>query len=143
MATKTKKSNSKASTRNSKGKTTGKTTKKTTGKVNTSKKKSTTPPKSTTKKTTPKKTASPKVYKNEKGKVIYRETTDKVGDILINGAGLKFKITSERRAKPKGYDDGKLKVRVLTVSQGKEKIEMLDTDLKHYRDAKVLRRIQK
>lgn len=83
-----------------------------------------------------------KVYKNEKGRVIYRETTDKVGDVLVNGAGVKFNITGERREKPTGYDDGKLKVRVLTLSQGKQKMEFTDTALKHYRDIKILTRVK-
>ena len=142
---KNKKSNLKAVSKNKQKKTTASTAKKTTGK---------TVKKTTTKVSTTKKTASKvakpkaekniqKVYRNEKGKVIYRETTDKVGDILVNGAGVKFKIMSERREKPKGYDDGKLKVRVLTVSQGKQKMEILDTDLKYYRDKKVLTREQK
>lgn len=101
--------------------------------------------KTTAKKSTAKKMSSSvkKVYKNEKGKVVYKETTDRVGDILVNGAGVKFKITGERRVKPTGYDDGKLKIRVLTVEQGKQKMEFLDTDLKYYRDKKILKRMQK
>ena len=105
------------------------------------------PTKNTARKTAGKSTVNgkhiQKVYKNEEGKVIYRETTDRVGDVLVNGAGVKFKITGERRAKPTGYDDGKLKVRVLTISQGKHKMEFVDTTLKHYRYNKVLRRVSK
>ena len=146
-----KKSSLNAPTKNGAKKTVGSSTKKTTSKSTTTKK-TVAPKKATVSKTAPKTSQKKgpikdkhiqKVYKNEKGKVIYRETTDKVGDILVNGAGVKFKITGERRAKPTGYDDGVLKVRVLTLSRGKQKMEFVDTTLKHYRDNKLLTRVSK
>lgn len=143
MATKTKKSNSKASTRNSKGKTTGKTTKKTTGKVTKSKKTATTPPKST--KNTAKTTEKQKlVFLNTATNTtqVYRKTTDKVGDVLVNQAGVKFKITGEKLSAPKGFDDGKLKIRMLEVTPekktGAKPFKILDQELKTYRDKKIL-----
>lgn len=147
MATKTKKSNSNASTRNSKGKNTGKTTKKTTGKVTTSKKTATTPPKST------KTTAKPTTKTTEKSTLVflntatnttqvYRKTTDKVGDVLVNQAGVKFKITGEKLSAPKGFDDGKTKIRMLEVTPekktGAKPFKILDQELKTYRDKKIL-----
>lgn len=78
MATKTKKSNSNASTRNSKGKTTGKTTKKTTGKVTTSKKTATTPPKST-------------------------KTTTKPEEVILKSTGEKDKLGNEQYTAIKVY----------------------------------------
>lgn len=143
MATKTKKSNSNASTRNSKGKTTGKTTKKTTGKVTTSKKTATTPPKST--KTTTKPTEKQTlVFLNTATNTtqVYRKTTDKVGDVLVNQAGVKFKITGEKLSAPKGFDDGKTKIRMLEVTPekktGAKPFKILDQELKTYRDKKIL-----
>ena len=43
-----------------------------------------------------------KVYKNDAGKVIYRQSTDKVGDVLVNQAGVKYKIAGERFVPPTG-----------------------------------------
>lgn len=163
-----KKSSLNAPTRNGAKKTVGSSTKKTTSKATTSKKTTTkatssktvpkVAPKKTTSKTATKKAVPAKakttvkdkqiqkVYKNEKGKVIYRETTDKVGDVLVNGAGVKFKITSEKRVKTTGYDDGKLKIRVLEItpdkSTGIKKFETLDLNIKEYRDKKILRRVE-
>ena len=137
MATKTKKSNSNASTRNSKGKTTGKTTKKTTGKVTTSKKTAT----KTTTKPTEKQTL---VFLNTATNTtqVYRKTTDKVGDVLVNQAGVKFKITGEKLSAPKGFDDGKTKIRMLEVTPekktGAKPFKILDQELKTYRDKKIL-----
>ena len=65
---------------------------------------------------------------------------------MINPAGVKYKITKERYAPPTGYDDGKLKIRVLTIQPDKKTglpaFETLDTNIKNYRDVKVLTRLK-
>lgn len=73
---------------------------------------------------------------------VYKETTDKVGDILINQAGVKFEIINQRFHAPTGYDDGKLKIRVLKIKPeektGIKPFEMSDAELKSWREKKVL-----
>ena len=85
-----------------------------------------------------------KVYKNENGKVVYKQSTDKVGDVLINQAGVKYTITGEKFHTPSGYDDGKLKVRILQVktSEG-QSFEIGDNDMQYFREKKVLTRTNK
>ena len=105
--------------------------------------------KTATKKPVPKKTAAGKTTakKPTAKKVVYRKSTDKVGDVLVNQAGVKYKITGERYAAPIGYDDGKLKIRVLKIAPekktGLKPFETNDATLKYYRDKKVLTRIKK
>lgn len=85
-----------------------------------------------------------KVYKNENGKVVYKQSTDKVGDVLINQAGVKYTITGEKFHTPSGYDDGKLKVRILQVktSEG-QSFEIGDNNMQYFREKKVLTRTNK
>ena len=88
-----------------------------------------------------------KVYKNDAGKVIYRQSTDKVGDVLVNQAGVKYKIAGERFVPPTGAP-GDVLVRVLKLKpQGGNKsdfsvtsIEMNDQTVKYCRDNKIFRR---
>ena len=86
----------------------------------------------------PNKNTQPKVYKG---------TTDKVGDVVRNRAGVDYRITNQRYKKPSGYDDGKLKVRILKLSPISRKdlptIELIDTELKNARKADLLIRIPK
>ena len=88
-----------------------------------------------------------KVHKNDAGKVIYKQSTDKVGDVLVNQGGVRMKITSERFAPPCGYDDGKLKTRILTLTPDKKsgvpEFELNDTMVEHYRKNGVLTRQKK
>ena len=73
---------------------------------------------------------------------VYKTTTDKVGDILINQAGVKFEIIGQRFHAPTGYDDGELKIRVLKIKPeektGIKPYEMSDSQLKYWREKKVL-----
>ena len=88
-----------------------------------------------------------KVYKNDAGKVIYRQSTDKVGDVLVNQAGVKYKIAGERFVPPTGAP-GDVLIRVLKLKpQGGYKadfavpsIEMNDQVVKQCRDSKIFRR---
>lgn len=84
---------------------------------------------------------SKKVYRNSERKVIYRQSTDKVGDVLVNGAGVKYKIIGQRFHAPTGYDDGKLKVRILKIepekNTGLKPFEMNDVELKAIREKKI------
>ena len=71
-----------------------------------------------------------------------KPTTDKVGDVLVNQAGVKYKIVGEKYVEPSGYRDGKTKVRHLIVKpDGKEAFEINDHTLKFYRDQKTLKRV--
>lgn len=91
-------------------------------------------------KTVLKKTTAPK-------KVVYRKSTDKVGDVLVNQAGFKYEITGERYAPPTGYNDGKLKIRILKITPEKKTgikpFETNDMTLTYYRQKKVLRRVKR
>lgn len=91
----------------------------------------------------PKKTGGNKAKK----KAVYRKSTDKVGDILVNQAGVKYKITGERYAPPSGYDDGKLKIRMLEITPEKKTgikpFETNDVTLKYYRDKRFLTRVKR
>lgn len=102
------------------------------------------PVKTTGKQTMPKTKTVPKKSTKPVKKSAYTTTTDKVGDILVNQAGVKFKITGERMTKPSGYDDGKLKIRMLELTPDKKTgikpFETLDLTLKHYRESKILKR---
>ena len=73
---------------------------------------------------------------------VYKTTTDRVGDILINQAGVKFEIIDQRYHAPTGYNDGKLKIRVLKIKPEEETrikpFEMPDVELKSWREKKVL-----
>ena len=118
------------------------TTAKTTGKA-----KAPAAKKATVKTTSHKKTSSkPALKSNVKKKEVYKKTTDKVGDILINQAGVKYKITGEKFAAATGYDDGKLKLRFLQITPDKKTgisaFEILDTNVKIYRDTKILKRVK-
>lgn len=84
-----------------------------------------------------------KVYYNEKGGVVYRQSTDKVGDTLINQAGVKYKITGERFAPPMGAP-GEVLVRVLKLEPAGHKdtqsFEVNDQMLKYYREKQIMKR---
>lgn len=120
----------------SKGKTTKKVEKKTTNVP----KKATTPKNNVAK---PQKKSTPKTESRKKP--IYKKTTDKVGDVLVNGAGVKYKITNEKLEFLNGYNDGKQKIRILEITPekrtGLQPFETSDTNIKYYRDKKILRRI--
>lgn len=72
---------------------------------------------------------------------VYKTTTDKVGDILVNQAGVKYKIVGQRYHAPTGYDDGQLKVRILKIEPekrtGLRPFEMNDREVKNARDKKI------
>lgn len=126
---------------------TTKTTKstKTAGSKRTTSKSSSKPSVSRLSASSTKATKPQKVYRNEQGKVVYRQTTDKIGDILVNPAGVKYKITGESFHAPTGYDDGKLKVRILTLTPLNQNIppfEMLDQSVKDARDKKIFSRMR-
>lgn len=112
-----------------------------------------TPSKTTSKSPTHRSSASTKkgmkpqkVYRNEQGQVIYRQSTDKIGDVLVNPAGVKYKIIGESFHAPTGYDDGKLKVRILTlkptIKNGKS-FEMGDSTVAHARKNGIFKRLRK
>ena len=85
-----------------------------------------------------------KVYRNSEGKVVYRRSTDRVGDVLANSAGVKYKIIGQRFQAPTGYDDGKLKIRILELEPekrtGLKPFELNDQELKAMRKNKILTR---
>lgn len=87
-----------------------------------------------------------KVYYNEKGGVVYRQSSDKIGDTLINQAGVKYKITGERFAPPTG-DPGEVLVRVLKLEPAGHKdtpaFEVNDQMLKYYREKQIRKRRKK
>ncbi len=72
---------------------------------------------------------------------VYKTTTDKVGDVLVNQAGVKYKIVGQRYHAPNGYDDGKLKVRILKIEPekrtGLKPYEISDREVKYARDRKI------
>ena len=84
-----------------------------------------------------------KVYYNDKGGVVYRQSTDKIGDTLINQAGVKYKITGERFVRPTG-DPGEVLVRVLKLEPAGHKdtqsFEVNDQMLKYYREKQIMKR---
>lgn len=84
-----------------------------------------------------------KIYYNEKGGVVYRQSTDKVGDTLINQAGVKYKITGERFAPPTG-NPGEVLVCVLKLDPVGHKdtpaFEVNDQMLKYYREKQIMKR---
>lgn len=80
-------------------------------------------------------------------KLTYRKSTDKVGDILVNQAGVKYKITGERYVTPKGFNDGITKIRMLEITPEKKTgikpFETTDVTLTYYRQKKILGRVKK
>lgn len=89
--------------------------------------------------------APKKVYRNAEGKIVYKQSTDKVGDILVNPAGVKYKIISERFHAPTGYDDGQLKVRVLKLkpmTKNGTSFEMGDGSVAHARKNGIFKRLR-
>ena len=71
-------------------------------------------------------------------------TTDKVGDVLVNQAGVKYTITGEKYVPLKGYDDGVTKTRKLTVkADGVGSFDIGEHEFKYYRDRGILKRMPK
>lgn len=70
-----------------------------------------------------------------------KPTTDKVGDVLVNQAGIEYKIVGERYVEPWG--DG-VKIRRLTVKPeartGERPFEVSDHEFQTYRKNGVLKR---
>lgn len=70
-----------------------------------------------------------------------KPTTDKVGDVLVNQAGIEYKIIGERYVEPWG--DG-VKIRRLTVKPetrtGERPFEVSDHEFQTYRKNGVLKR---
>ena len=108
--------------------------------------------KSSSKSSTPRSSANSKkemkpqkVYRNEQGKVVYKQSTDKIGDILVNPAGVKYKIIGESFHTPTGYDDGKLKVRVLMLkpmTKNGMNFEMGDSSVANARKNGIFKRLR-
>lgn len=88
-----------------------------------------------------------KVYRNAEGKVIYKQSTDQVGDTLINQAGVKYKITGERYTSPRGRNDEGVQVRILTLTPdrktGLSPFEVSDGSLEKDRKIGILARLTK
>lgn len=93
----------------------------------------------------PKKQDKPKkTYKNESGKIVYKQSTDKVGDKLVNQAGVEYTIAGERFHAPTGYDDGRLKVRVLQLKAKNGQIfELPDGEIENARKRGIFKRLSK
>ena len=87
-----------------------------------------------------------KIYKNSDGKIIYKQSTDKVGDTLTNQAGVKYKITGERFAAPMGRNDEGVQVRILTITPDKRSglppFEVSDGSLEYDRKLGILSRLK-
>lgn len=86
-----------------------------------------------------------KEYRNAEGKVIYKQSSDQVGDTLRNQAGVKYKITGERFAEPYGRNDERVQVRILTITPegrtGLPPFEISDSSLAADRKMGILSRL--